>query len=106
VRFPPSRSTAVSAIADGERMMNALRAYFEGMRRVEAPKSLVLVTEGFILDPQRPSFIELERPVRFARGARGAELSRAHHQSVVRETVGRTSSGRPLRSALRDRCRA
>ena len=58
---------AVSAIDDGERMLNALRAYFEGMRRVEAPKSLVLVTEGFILDPQRPSFIELERLAAAAR---------------------------------------
>ncbi len=58
---------AVSAIDDGERMLNALRASFEGMRRVEAPKSLVLVTEGFILDPQRPSFIELERLAAAAR---------------------------------------
>ena len=48
-------------------MLNALRASFEGMRRVEAPKSLVLVTEGFILDPQRPSFIELERLAAAAR---------------------------------------
>jgi VWFA-related protein len=62
-----ARSMAVSAIDDGERMLNALRAYFEGMRRVEAPKSLVLVTEGFILDPQRPSFIELERLAAAAR---------------------------------------
>ncbi len=56
-----ARSIAVSAIDDGERMLNALRASFEGMRRVEAHKSLVLVTEGFMLDLQRLSFIELER---------------------------------------------
>ena len=37
------------------------------MRRVEAPKSLLLVTEGFILDPQRPSFVELERLAAAAR---------------------------------------
>jgi VWFA-related protein len=62
-----ARSIAVSAIDDGERMLNALRASFEGMRRVEASKSLVLVTEGFMLDPQRPSFIELERLAAAAR---------------------------------------
>ena len=62
-----ARSMAVSAIDDGERMLNALRAYFDAMRRVEAPKSLVLVTEGFLLDPQRPSFIELERLAAAAR---------------------------------------
>lgn len=62
-----ARSIAASAIDDGERMLNALRANFEAMRRVEAPKSLVLVTEGFILDPQRPSFIELERLAAAAR---------------------------------------
>jgi VWFA-related protein len=62
-----ARSMAVNAIDDGERMLNALRASFEAMRRVEAPKSLVLVTEGFVLDPQRPSFIELERLAAAAR---------------------------------------
>ena len=62
-----ARSMAVSAIDDGERMLNALRASFEAMRRVDAPKSLVLMTEGFILDPQRPSFIELERLAAAAR---------------------------------------
>jgi VWFA-related protein len=54
-------SIAVNAIDDGERMLSALRAFFEGIRTVEAPKSLVLVTEGFVLDPRRPSFVEIER---------------------------------------------
>jgi hypothetical protein len=62
-----ARSMAVNAIDDGERMLNALRAYFDAMRLVDAPKSLVLVTEGFLLDPQRPSFIELERLASAAR---------------------------------------
>ena len=62
-----ARSMAVNAIDDGERMLNALRAYFDAMRRVEAPKSLLLVTEGFLLDPQRPSFVELERLAAAAR---------------------------------------
>jgi hypothetical protein len=83
-----ARSMAANAIDDGERMLNALRAYFEGMRRADAPKSLVLVTEGFILDPQRPSFVELER------------LAAAARTSVYAATTAKDLAARALASPL------
>ncbi len=54
-------SMAVNAVDDGVRMLSALRSVFEAMRAVDAPKSLVLATEGFVLDESRTSFGELER---------------------------------------------
>jgi hypothetical protein len=56
-----ARSMAASAVDDGERMLSALRTLLDGMRQVDAPKSLLLVTEGFVLDDRRSRFSEVER---------------------------------------------
>lgn len=52
---------ALNAVADGERTVSALRALFESLQRIDAPKTLMFVTEGFLLDDVKPSFVEIER---------------------------------------------
>ncbi len=45
--------------ADGRQTMSALRLLLTALRGIDVPKTLILVTEGFIIDNQQPEVIEL-----------------------------------------------
>jgi VWFA-related protein len=46
------RTTAQDLNRDGEETINALRALFTGLRNIEGAKTLILISEGFILTDQ------------------------------------------------------
>jgi VWFA-related protein len=49
-------AVAATSSFDGEQTMNTFRDLLSAMRSVNAPNTLVLVTEGFVLDDQHPNF--------------------------------------------------
>jgi VWFA-related protein len=50
---------ASDGVADGEQTVNTLRALLTGLKTIEAPKTVVLVTEGFVMGDQRAPLVEL-----------------------------------------------
>jgi VWFA-related protein len=44
-----ARSIAMNGTADGDMTLSALRALLTGLRTIDAPKTLVLVSEGFVI---------------------------------------------------------
>ena len=50
---------ASDGIADGEQTINTLRALLLGLKTIDVPKTVVLVTEGFVMGNQRSSLVEL-----------------------------------------------
>jgi VWFA-related protein len=50
---------ASDGIADGEQTINTLRTLLLGLKTIDVPKTVVLVTEGFVLGNQRSSILEL-----------------------------------------------
>ena len=50
---------ASDGIADGEQTINTLRALLIGLKTIDVPKTVVLVTEGFVMGTQRSSLVEL-----------------------------------------------
>ena len=50
---------ASDGIVDGEQTINTLRALLLGLKTIDVPKTVVLVTEGFVLGNQRSSLVEL-----------------------------------------------
>jgi VWFA-related protein len=62
VPYPPSNKTA------GEQTFDTLRMLLTALQPIDAPKTLVLVSQGFVFaDHARPSFDELERVAASAR---------------------------------------
>jgi VWFA-related protein len=49
-------AVAASSSFDGEQTMSTFRDLLGAMRSVNAPNTLVLITEGFVLDDQHPNF--------------------------------------------------
>jgi VWFA-related protein len=47
---------AATSSFDGEQTMNMFRDLLTSLRNVNAPNTLLLITEGFVLDDQHPSF--------------------------------------------------
>lgn len=45
--------------ADGQRTISVMRSLLRALRSIDAPKSLLFISEGFIVDEQRQSVIEL-----------------------------------------------
>lgn len=54
-----AQSTAMLTANDGEQTLAVLRALFVALKGIDAPKTVVLVTEGFVLDDTQPSFVEI-----------------------------------------------
>jgi VWFA-related protein len=50
---------AASGDVDGQNTIDTLRSLLSALRAIDAPKTLLLVSEGFIIDDQRSSVIEL-----------------------------------------------
>ncbi|MQA30582.1 MAG: VWA domain-containing protein [Luteitalea sp.] len=50
---------AQSGVADGERTVSALRSLFVALRRIDAPKTVLFVSEGFMLGDQEAAVAEL-----------------------------------------------
>ena len=49
-------AVAATSSFDGEQTMNMFRDLLTSLRTVNAPNTLILITEGFVLDDQHPSF--------------------------------------------------
>jgi VWFA-related protein len=62
-----ARLMAADGTAAGEQTLAAMRALLGGLRAIEVPKTIVLVTEGFVLEDQLPSFVDIERLAGVAR---------------------------------------
>jgi VWFA-related protein len=58
VEAEANSQAAVSAY-DGEQTVNTFRDLLSALRTVNSPNTLVLVTEGFVLDDQHPSFMQI-----------------------------------------------
>jgi VWFA-related protein len=56
-----AHSMAMNTVNDGEQTLRALTALFGALRSINAPKTVVLVTEGFILDDAHPAVAEIGR---------------------------------------------
>jgi VWFA-related protein len=54
-----AQEKAISGSSDGQQTMNVLRALLNALKSIEGPKSMLLVSEGFIIDDQRSEVIEL-----------------------------------------------
>lgn len=54
-----AQERAASGDVDGQNTIDTLRALLSALRGIDAPKTLLLVSEGFIVDDQRSSVIEL-----------------------------------------------
>lgn len=50
---------AQSGLVDGEQTVSALRSLFIALRRIDAPKTVLFVSEGFIIGDQRAAVAEL-----------------------------------------------
>jgi VWFA-related protein len=50
---------ATNSTVDGRQTMDALRGLLRTLRSIEAPKTIVLVTEGFVIDDQQATVLEL-----------------------------------------------
>ena len=50
---------AISGTVDGQNTIDALRALFTALATIDAPKTMILVSEGFIVDDSRGLIIEL-----------------------------------------------
>jgi len=61
---------ASDGIADGEQTINTLRALLIGLKTIDLPKTVVLVTEGFVMGDQRSSLLELGNLAAAARTGR------------------------------------
>jgi VWFA-related protein len=58
VESEANSQAAVSAF-DGEQTVNTFRDLLSSLRTVNSPNTLMLITEGFVLDDQHPSFLEI-----------------------------------------------
>lgn len=54
-----AQEKAVSGTNDGLQTINVLRALLNALKTIEGPKTLMLISEGFIIDDQRGPVIEL-----------------------------------------------
>jgi VWFA-related protein len=54
-----ANAVAASGAADSDETISALRALLIGLKSIDLPKTIVLVTEGFVLSDQQPSMIEV-----------------------------------------------
>jgi VWFA-related protein len=52
-------AVAATSSFDGEQTMNMFRDLLGQLRSVNSPNTLVLITEGFVLDDQHPSFTQI-----------------------------------------------
>ena len=50
---------AITGTVDGQNTIEVLRALLNALKTIDAPKTMVLISEGFILDEQRAPVIEL-----------------------------------------------
>ncbi len=50
---------AATGAADGQRTIQVLRSLLTALRSIDAPKSLVFISEGFLIDDQREPVIQL-----------------------------------------------
>jgi VWFA-related protein len=66
VQSEANSQAAVSAY-DGEQTVNTFRELLASLRTVNSPNTLVLITEGFVLDDQHPSFLEISNLAAAAR---------------------------------------
>ena len=57
-RWTPRR-IAQTGLFDGEQTVSALRALFVALRRIDAPKTVLFVSEGFLVGDQRAAVAEL-----------------------------------------------
>jgi VWFA-related protein len=58
---------AATSSFDGEQTMNMFRDLLGALRSVNSPNTLVLITEGFVLDDQHPSFSQINNLAAAAR---------------------------------------
>lgn len=54
-----AQEKAMTGASDGQRTIAVLRAILTALRAIDAPKSLLFVSEGFLTDDQRQSVIDL-----------------------------------------------
>ena len=54
-----ANSIATVSSFDGEQTVNTFRDLLSALRTVNSPNTLVLITEGFVLDDQHPSFMQI-----------------------------------------------
>lgn len=54
-----ANAIAASGAADSDETIAALRALLIGLKSIDLPKTMVLVTEGFVLSDQQPSMVEI-----------------------------------------------
>ena len=62
-----ANSQAMTSAFDGQQTVNTFRDLLSSLRGVNSPNTLVLITEGFVLDDQHPSFIEISNLAAAAR---------------------------------------
>jgi VWFA-related protein len=60
-RSVESEANTMASVAafDGEQTVNTFRDLLSNLRTVNSPNTLVLISEGFLLDDQHPSFLEI-----------------------------------------------
>ncbi|HUR36146.1 MAG TPA: VWA domain-containing protein [Vicinamibacterales bacterium] len=54
-----AQEKALTGTSDGQNTINVLRALLNALKTIDGPKTMLLVSEGFILDDQRAPVIEL-----------------------------------------------
>src|ERR1041384_8333648 len=53
------QAIAANGNAETDQTIAALRALLTGLKAIEQPKTMVLVTEGFVMTDQQPSMVEI-----------------------------------------------
>ncbi len=104
-------AVAATSSFDGEQTMNMFRDLLGALRSVNSPNTLILITEGFVLDDQHPSFTQISNlaaaartsiyvhearraDVRYFRGARAP--SRRHASRIETGEIDRRRDARQL----------
>ena len=54
-----AQEKAMTGTVDGQQTMNVLRSLLTALKTIDGPKTMLLVSEGFIIDEQRSAVIEL-----------------------------------------------
>ena len=54
-----AQERALTGAADGQNTISVLRALLSALKPIDGPKTLLLVSEGFVIDDQRASVVEL-----------------------------------------------
>ena len=62
-----ANSQATVSAFDGQQTVNTFRDLLASLRTVNSPNTLVLITEGFVLDDQHPSYLEISNLAAAAR---------------------------------------